>query len=265
MRAITVRWWSILLVSTVAWMFATPVAATDAPADETEPVEQTAEEAERDQLLRVGADTYSQLCSSCHQPGGAGLEGVFPPLVDNPNLDDATYIRQVIDNGREGEITVAGSTYDGVMPSFSTLADDEVEALVVYIQADFAAPAASQSVFDESSPGTGAGTELPFLSSASALIAFLLAAAVVGLVLAPRLVGVNDRLTMPWLDASLKTASIVVAIVAATVVIPDLVLQWSAVSSLDRRLQDLIGLVVWGGGLLGCLWFLWYAHRESRI
>lgn len=238
---------------------------------ETEPAEEpaeepTAEEAEAqaadDALLAEGAEVYSQICSSCHQPGGVGLAGQYPPLLDNPSVQDEAYVRDVINNGRRGEITVAGETYDGVMPSFSTLSEEDVDALILYIQSGFAAPAGEAAI---GPTGPVAGTELPGLASAGALIAYLLAALLVAMVLYPRLISINSRLDTPWLDAGLKTATIVVAIVFLTVVLPDWVLQLNAVAGLDRLAQDAIGLAVWGAGLVVCLGALWYFHKESRI
>ena len=238
----------------------------DAPSPEEGTTEgESAVDAEADALLREGADVYSQICSSCHQPGGAGLSGTFPPLIDNPNVEDAEYVADVINSGMQGELTVLGETYNGVMPSFSTLSDGDVDAVVAYLQADFAVPTGDEEVFADSSSDPVAGTDLPFFADASALIAYLLAACVAALVLAPRLIGVNDRLDTPWLDVGLKTATIVLAIVFATVVLPDWVLQTSAVSGLDRIAQDLLGLALWGAGLVACLAGLWWAHRESRI
>ena len=216
-----------------------------------------------DEVLVVGAETYSQICSSCHQPGGAGLPGQYPPLIDNPNVDDADYVRDVIDNGRQGEIEVAGEIYNGVMPSFSTLDDDDVEAVIAYIQSGFAAPEVAQEEFQTTGPV--AGTELPVLADAGYIIAYLLAASIIALVLAPRLIGANDRLETPWLDAWLKTATIVLAIVFLTVVLPNWLLQTEAVAELDRSVQDLIGASTWGVGLIACLVALGYAHRDSRI
>ncbi len=220
-------------------------------------------QAARDALLVEGAEVYSQICSSCHQPGGAGLPGQYPPLIDNPAVDDGDYVVDVIANGRQGELVVDGVTYDGVMPAFSTLSDDEVEAVVAYLQADFAAPVAATEAFE--SVGPTAGTELPGIANATTFLAFALTAVAVGLVLAPRLIATNDRLATPWLDVWLKTAAIVVIIVLATVVIPDWILQLQAVGDLDRTLQDLIAVASWGIGFLACLVALWYFHRESRI
>ena len=214
-------------------------------------------------LLAEGAEVYSQICSSCHQPGGVGVSGQYPPLLDNPNVDDVEYLREVIVDGRAGELTVAGVTYDQVMPAFSTVGDDDIDAVIAYVQSGFAAPAIGETVFE--STGPVAGSELPGLASAGSLIAYLLAVLVAAMVLYPRLASTIDRLDTPWLDAGLKTATIVVAIVFLTVVVPDWVLQRGAVAGLDRVAQDAIGLVVWGGGLIACLGAMWYLHRESRI
>ena len=232
-------------------------------ADEPAEGEPTPEELARDAQLQEGALVYQQICSSCHQPGGVGLSGQYPPLVDNPNTDDADYVADVIANGRQGPITVAGETYDGIMPSFSTLTDAETAAVVAYIQNDFQAPQAAIDAFEESGPV--AGTELPGLANASSALAFVLAAAVVGMVLAPRLASVNDRLATPWLDTWLKTAAIVSAVTLLTVVIPDWALTTSTVSRLSRFGQDLIGSGLWALGLLLILGALWWAHRESRV
>jgi mono/diheme cytochrome c family protein len=216
------------------------------------------------ELVREGQQVYSQICSSCHQPGGTGLAGQFPPLLDNPNVDDAAYVADVITNGLQGEITVLGETYNGVMPSFSTLTDDEVAGVIAFIQADFEAPAAEEEAFAEST-GPVAGTELPALTNMGSLVAYALAAAVILLVLAPRLLSANDRLSVPWLDAWLKTASILLAVFLLVIYIPNWALQQGAVARLSRFGQDVIGTGLWTIGLVALLGGLWYAHRESRV
>lgn len=236
--------------------------ATEAESEEPSDGEAETQAAD-DALLAEGAEVYSQICSSCHQPGGVGLSGQFPPLIDNPAVDDDAYLRDVINNGLSGPITVAGETYDGVMPSFSTLGEDDVDAVIAYIQSGFASPTSEEVAIDPTGPV--AGSSLPGLASAGALIAYLLAVLVGLMVLYPRLVSVNSRLDTPWLDAGLKTATIVVAIVFLTVILPDWVLQLNGVAGLDRIAQDAIGLAVWGAGLVACLGALWYLHRESRI
>ncbi|MCP4958618.1 MAG: c-type cytochrome, partial [Actinomycetia bacterium] len=76
---------------------------SDTPEEETETVPGVS-----DDTLRQGATVYTDSCSSCHQAGGVGIEGTFPPLVDNPNVTDADYVRQVIVDGKQGAIEVNG-------------------------------------------------------------------------------------------------------------------------------------------------------------
>ncbi|MDY7101756.1 MAG: cytochrome c [Actinomycetota bacterium] len=214
-------------------------------------------------VLQAGADVYTQVCASCHQSRGAGLEGQFPPLMDNPNVQDAAYVETVIRNGRTGELTVNGVTYNGVMPAQVGLGDEDITAVIAYIQSGFEAPAAEGGA--EVATGPVAGTELPGFANLTIITAFVIAAAAIGLVLWPRFVSAHDRRSFPTLDAWLKTAAIVVGFIVFTVIVPSRVLETSAVQELSRPLQDIIASTLWLGGLGAGLWALWYAHRESRI
>ncbi len=244
------------------------VSATEPASDEPSNPAEVESEAETEvdsaaaDELRAGQLAYSQICSSCHQPGGAGLPGQYPPLIDNPHVDDAAYVREVIENGRQGQIEVNGEVFDGVMPSFSTLSDDETDAIVAYIQADFMAPAGEAAA---GPTGPVAGTELPALTNMGAIVAYLLAAGVAALVLAPRLLSENSRLDTPWLDAWLKTAVIVASTIFLTVVVPDWAVKNSTVTKLSRFAQDLIGVSLWLFGMAAIAWSLWYAHGRSRV
>lgn len=237
--------------------------ATDAPAADEEGAEEGSVGGVPDETLILGAEVYTAVCSACHQPGGVGLSGQFPPLKDNPNVMDAAYVADVIANGRQGEVVVNGETYDGRMPAFSTLPEDEVDAVIAYIQADFAAPSNAAAAVEPSGPV--AGTELPGLAGMSSIVAYLIAIGVAVLVLAPRITSAGDGLSMPWFDAWLKTAIIVVGFVLFTVFVPSWILQTETVSGLDRIAQDVIGAGLWFMALAAGIWGLWYASRERRI
>lgn len=254
----------VAVVSSFAGVASAQDTATEAPAAEEaegDTTEQTADELAAEEQLREGSAVYTQICASCHQAGGVGLTGQFPPLINNPRVDDAAYVDDVIDNGQQGELVVDGVTYNGVMPSFSTLSDDDTEAVIAFIQNDFVAPVSAAA------PPLGpvAGTELPALASLTALLAYATAVGLALLVLAPRIIGENDRLNFPWLDAWLRTAVIVSGVILLTVVIPDWAIRTEAVTDLSRFAQDLIGVSLWMFGLVVVLWSLWYAHRRSRI
>jgi cbb3-type cytochrome c oxidase subunit III len=87
-----------------------------------------------------GETLFRANCAGCHGADGAGVPGVFPPLVDNPNVADAEYVRGVIRDGRTGRIEVKGVTYDGQMPAFPNLSDAEVDAIVDHVQNGLVAP-----------------------------------------------------------------------------------------------------------------------------
>ena len=241
-------------VAVLVTLAALPVSATeDTPIDEAEQA-----------LLTEGAQTYNTVCAGCHQAGGVGVEGSFPPLINNPRVDDAAYLEDVIRNGLQGEIEVGGVTYNGVMPAFGSLTDEQIEGVVAYMQAGFVVPGGGPAV-PTGSTGPVAGTELPGLANLAIAGAFLLAGAAVAVVLGPRFAGRIDRLTVPWFDAWMKTAIIVAFFIIFTVFIPSMVLQTQTVAGLDRIFQDIIGTGLWVLGLGIGLWALWYAHRDRRI
>lgn len=249
------RW--LPLLSVAAAIVLAPMAGLGANAatgpDETGP---------SDEVLAEGADVYSTVCSGCHQPGGVGVSGSFPPLIDNPNVADAAYVDDVIRNGRSGVIEVNGETYDGVMPAQSTLGDDEIAAVIAYVQSGFQAPAGEVA---DVAGGPVAGTELPALANYAWIVGLLIAAGFAALVLAPRVIAAHDRRTLGWTDAWLKTAVIVVGLVVATVIVPARVLEFETVQDLPRPVQDLIAVGIWTAALVASLLALWYAHREDRI
>jgi mono/diheme cytochrome c family protein len=215
-----------------------------------------------DDTLRAGAEVYSSVCASCHQPGGVGLPGRYPPLIDNPNVADAAYVEDVIRNGQSGPITVNGETYDGVMPAQSTLSDTDVTAVIAYIQSGFAAPAGPVA---EVTTGPAAGTELPLLANYAWIAAFAIAIGLGALVLGPRVVAAHDRREIPWVDAWMKTAVIAVGAILATTIVPAKVLELETVQELPRAAQDLIAVSLWSAGVVGTILALWYAHRERRV
>ncbi len=240
-----------------------PTEPGEAPAEVDETPADAAVSAVSDDVLILGAEVYASVCSSCHQPGGTGIVGQFPPLLDNPNVADTDYLIDTITNGRQGEIVVNGETYNGRMPAFSTLPADEVDAVIAYVQSGFQAPTNAPAAVVDTGPV--AGTELPGLTNMTHILGVAIAGGVALLVLAPRLTSANSRLEMPWLDASLKTGVIVIGFIVFTVFVPSWVLQTETVSGLDRLAQDIIGTGLWFGALAAGIWALWYANRERRI
>jgi mono/diheme cytochrome c family protein len=82
----------------------------------------------------AGRDLYLAHCSACHQTGGDGLPGVFPPLKGSGvvNKDDATKHIHLVLDGMQGA-RAGGVVYAAAMPSFAgALSDAEIADIINY-------------------------------------------------------------------------------------------------------------------------------------
>ena len=85
-----------------------------------------------------GAAVYARTCAGCHQGGGQGIPGAFPPLAEHvPALLDADggrlYLIDVVLFGLAGPIKIGGQTYQGMMPAQGQLSDAELAAVLNHI------------------------------------------------------------------------------------------------------------------------------------
>jgi len=89
------------------------------------------------EVLTAGQAAYEANCASCHQATGQGVPGAFPPLVGHvPELYNAQgghdYLINLLLYGLQGEIQVEGQTYNGVMPAWQQLSDEEIASILNY-------------------------------------------------------------------------------------------------------------------------------------
>lgn len=90
-------------------------------------------------LAQAGQKTFQAICQSCHQANGAGVPGAFPPLAGHvPEIlakkDGRNYLISVVLYGLQGQITVKGQKYNGMMPGFAAqLKDKDLADLLTYI------------------------------------------------------------------------------------------------------------------------------------
>jgi mono/diheme cytochrome c family protein len=85
-----------------------------------------------------GKQIYSGKCAGCHQANGAGVAGVFPPLVGSEWVTgDEKILTKILLHGINGEIEVNGKSYKGVMPAWGMLSDDEISGVITYIRSDW--------------------------------------------------------------------------------------------------------------------------------
>jgi len=91
-----------------------------------------------EETLKRGLAVYSRTCIACHQPTGKGLAPVFPPLAESPIVNgDATLPIKFILHGLMGPVTVAGTTYDSMMPAVAGVSDQEISDVLTYVRASF--------------------------------------------------------------------------------------------------------------------------------
>jgi nitrite reductase (NO-forming) len=91
--------------------------------------------AERAQFER-GRQVYMQTCFVCHQPNGQGVPEQIPPLAKSDLLmaDKPGAIRGVL-QGRNGEVTVNGKKYNGIMiPLGQQLSDDQIADVITFVR-----------------------------------------------------------------------------------------------------------------------------------
>ncbi len=80
-----------------------------------------------------GEEIYMDYCIACHLDKGQGLEGVFPPLAQSDYLLNQTEASiRAVKFGMDGEITVNGIGYNGIMTPLY-LEDDEVADVMNFI------------------------------------------------------------------------------------------------------------------------------------
>ena len=69
----------------------------------------------------LGPRMYAENCAACHQGDGEGVEGTYPPLAGNPFVTgDPAPVIDVVLHGRGG------------MPSFASLSDREIAAVITH-------------------------------------------------------------------------------------------------------------------------------------
>ncbi|MBC8348703.1 MAG: DUF1080 domain-containing protein [Verrucomicrobia bacterium] len=91
-----------------------------------------------------GEKIYETACLACHQPGGKGLPGVYPPLAGSDwvsGKDKARLIKTVL-HGLTGPISVAGQVHGDKpnsvpMPAMGGLTDKQIADVLTFIRKEF--------------------------------------------------------------------------------------------------------------------------------
>lgn len=90
-------------------------------------------------LTAQGKQIFASNCFMCHQSGGEGVPGVFPPLAKSDYIsryskgEGRTTLVDLIVNGLSGKVTVNGTEYNGAMPALSQLTNEEIASVLTYV------------------------------------------------------------------------------------------------------------------------------------
>jgi mono/diheme cytochrome c family protein len=109
---------------------------TDGPGQSGPVATEPVEEAAPDPMV-VGRRTYNN-CSTCHQADGSGVSGVYPPLAGSEWVTGSPdALVRILLHGVNGPMNVNGVTYNGEMPAWSQLSDNQIAAVLTYIRASW--------------------------------------------------------------------------------------------------------------------------------
>ncbi len=93
---------------------------------------------EQQALFTKGKVTYTTLCGVCHQPTGAGMPGLAPPLLNSEwVLGPADRAIRIVLGGLTGPIEVAGTKWQLEMPGLPILSDEDVAGALTYIRREW--------------------------------------------------------------------------------------------------------------------------------
>jgi len=134
-------------------------AADEAPSPEAPAAMAPSPEAPADPTFdrEAAAQAFAGNCAACHQATGAGIPSVFPPLAGHATdlyraEGGRSYLIDVLLYGLQGPIIVNGTNYNGLMPAFSQLSDEQIALIVNHAVAGLPG-AEAPADFDAVDPG----------------------------------------------------------------------------------------------------------------
>jgi mono/diheme cytochrome c family protein len=89
-----------------------------------------------------GAGIFKEKCAACHLQNGEGAPGLYPPLAASLGNylkveNGRAYLVHSVSYGLQGPMQVNDVLYDGVMPRFSRLRDQEIAEVINYVLNEF--------------------------------------------------------------------------------------------------------------------------------
>ncbi|MEA2735622.1 MAG: hypothetical protein QOE14_2073, partial [Humisphaera sp.] len=92
----------------------------------------------QEKLFEIGRQQFTAVCAQCHQKDGMGQEGKAPPLINSPwVLGPPARLIRIVMHGMRGPITLGGRDFNGDMPSWKALTDDQIAGVLTYIRREW--------------------------------------------------------------------------------------------------------------------------------
>jgi glucose/arabinose dehydrogenase/cytochrome c5 len=87
---------------------------------------------------KKGAALYERNCATCHMADGSGAPGQQPALKGSPVVagEPKTLVKLLV-AGPDAALPAQRMLYENSMPTFETLSDDEIAAILVYVRQQF--------------------------------------------------------------------------------------------------------------------------------
>ncbi len=91
------------------------------------------------QQVAHGQQVYEKHCANCHQLDGKGLAQIVPPLLNADYIvSNRAKLPAIVKHGLSEKIMVNGMDYQLKMPGNPTLSDEEVLAVVNFVEFRYA-------------------------------------------------------------------------------------------------------------------------------
>ena len=87
---------------------------------------------------KAGAGLYNTYCGACHLADGKGDGTRYPSLHNSPWVSGPKdTLINILLTGLQGQITVNGQSFDGVMPPFDYLQNEQIAQILTYLRQSF--------------------------------------------------------------------------------------------------------------------------------
>ncbi len=85
--------------------------------------------------MAAGEKLYKMHCAACHLNDGKGDGTRFPPInASETVMGDLRTLIDIVLNGKQGIVEVRGQSFEGAMPGFNYLEDEEISQILTYIR-----------------------------------------------------------------------------------------------------------------------------------